>query len=56
MTEPIRLILADDQELVRLGFRMVRDAQSDMTVISEVGNGADAVRAATGHTGNTRAL
>ena len=56
MTEPIRLILADDQELVRLGFRMVLDAQSDMTVISEVGNGADAVRAATGPTGNTRAL
>jgi len=51
MTEPIRLILADDQELVRLGFRMVLDAQSDMTVISEVGNGADAVRAATGPAG-----
>ena len=51
MTEPIRLILADDQELVRLGFRMVLDAQSDMTVISEVGNGADAVRATTGPAG-----
>ena len=48
MTDPIRLILADDQELVRLGFRMVLDAQPDMTVVTEVGNGADAVRAAAG--------
>ena len=46
MTDPIRLILADDQELVRLGFRMVLDAQPDMSVVTEVGNGADAVRAA----------
>ena len=47
MTEPqpIRLVLADDQELVRLGFRMVLDAQADMTVVAEVGNGQDAVRA-----------
>ncbi|MFT3875794.1 MAG: response regulator transcription factor [Propioniciclava sp.] len=46
MTSPIRLVLADDQELVRLGFRMVLDAQADMTVVAEVGTGADAVRAA----------
>lgn len=45
MTDPIRLVLADDQELVRLGFRMVLDAQADMTVVAEVGTGADAVRA-----------
>lgn len=51
MTDPIRLILADDQELVRLGFRMVLDAQPDMTVVTEVGNGADAVRAAAGPSG-----
>lgn len=44
----IRLLLADDQELVRVGFRMVLDAQPDMTVIGEVGNGADAVAAVTG--------
>lgn len=44
----IRLLLADDQELVRAGFRMVLDAQPDMTVVGEVGNGADAVAAATG--------
>ncbi len=45
MTDPIRLVLADDQELVRLGFRMVLDAQADMTVVAEVGTGVDAVRA-----------
>ena len=43
----IRLLLADDQELVRTGFRMVLDAQPDMTVIGEVGNGADAVATVT---------
>ncbi len=41
----IRLLLADDQELVRAGFRMVLDAQPDMGVVAEVGNGADAVAA-----------
>ncbi|AKT51114.1 response regulator [Arsenicicoccus sp. oral taxon 190] len=40
---PIRLLLADDQELVRMGFRMVLDAQPDMTVVGEVGDGAAAV-------------
>ncbi len=41
----ITLLLADDQELVRAGFRMVLDAQPDMRVVTEVGNGADAVAA-----------
>lgn len=47
MTAPIRLVLADDQELVRLGFRMVLDAQEDMTVVAEVSNGRDALARAT---------
>lgn len=46
----IRLLLADDQELVRVGFRMVLDAQPDMAVVGEVGNGKDAVAAVTGPT------
>lgn len=41
----IRLLLADDQQMVRAGFRMVLDAQSDMTVVAEVGDGAAAVEA-----------
>ena len=30
---PIRLFLVDDQELVRAGFRMVLDAQTDMSQV-----------------------
>ncbi|WP_019286590.1 response regulator [Arsenicicoccus cauae] len=44
--EQIRLLLADDQELVRMGFRMVLDAQPDMQVVGEVGDGAAAVELA----------
>ena len=39
----IRIVLVDDQELVRTGFRMVLDAQQDMTVVGEAGDGAAAV-------------
>lgn len=39
----IRIILVDDQELVRAGFRMVIDAQSDMTVVGEAGDGEAAL-------------
>jgi DNA-binding NarL/FixJ family response regulator len=42
---PIRLFLVDDQELVRAGFRMVLDAQSDMTVVGEAGDGRAALAA-----------
>ena len=42
---PIRLFLVDDQELVRAGFRMVLDAQDDMTVVGEAGDGAAALAA-----------
>ncbi len=48
MTERIRLLLADDQEMVRVGFRMVLDSQEDMTVIGEVGDGRAAVDAVIG--------
>jgi DNA-binding NarL/FixJ family response regulator len=39
----IRILLVDDQELVRTGFRMVLDAQPDMTVVGEAGDGLAAV-------------
>jgi DNA-binding NarL/FixJ family response regulator len=42
----IRILLADDQPLVRTGFRMILDAEPDMAVVSEAGDGADAVRQA----------
>jgi DNA-binding NarL/FixJ family response regulator len=41
----IRILLVDDQELVRAGFRMVLDAQPDMTVVGEAGDGLSAVAA-----------
>jgi DNA-binding NarL/FixJ family response regulator len=40
----IRVLLADDQALLRVGFRMVLEAQDDMTVVGEVGDGAEAAR------------
>ena len=40
----IRIVLVDDQELVRAGFRMVLDAQPDMEVVGEAGDGLAATR------------
>ncbi len=39
----IRVLLADDQSLVRAGFRMILDAEPDFEVVGEVGDGAEAV-------------
>ena len=41
----IRIVLADDQALVRTGFRMVLEAQPDMTVVGEAADGAGAMTA-----------
>ena len=40
----IRVLLADDQPLVRTGFRMILDAEPGIEVAGEAGDGADAVR------------
>ncbi|TYK51143.1 response regulator transcription factor [Actinomadura decatromicini] len=40
---PIRVALVDDQELVRAGFRMVLDAQPDIEVVGEAGDGVQAL-------------
>jgi DNA-binding NarL/FixJ family response regulator len=40
----IRVAIADDQELVRAGFRMILEAQDDIEVVAEAGDGASAVR------------
>jgi DNA-binding NarL/FixJ family response regulator len=37
-------LLADDQPMLRLGFRLVLDAQADMTVVGEAGDGAGAIQ------------
>ncbi|WP_329314145.1 response regulator transcription factor [Streptomyces sp. NBC_01262] len=39
----IRIMLVDDQALLRTGFRMVLQAQPDMEVVAEAGDGAEAV-------------
>ncbi|HEY5197348.1 MAG TPA: response regulator transcription factor [Solirubrobacteraceae bacterium] len=39
----IRVLLADDQELVRTGFRMIIDARDDLTVVGEAADGREAV-------------
>jgi DNA-binding NarL/FixJ family response regulator len=41
----IRVVIADDQELVRSGFAMILDAQPDIEVAAEAGNGAEAIDA-----------
>ncbi|MBB6403711.1 response regulator transcription factor [Arthrobacter sp. AZCC_0090] len=42
----IRLLLADDQTLIRAGFRALLDAEPDMEVVAEAGTGRDTVRLA----------
>ncbi|MED7928237.1 response regulator transcription factor [Nonomuraea sp. LP-02] len=39
----IRVLLADDHGLVRTGFRLMLDAQPDLSVVGEAGDGAEAV-------------
>ncbi len=39
----IRVIVADDQHLIRTGLKMILDAQPDIEVIGEAANGRDAV-------------
>jgi DNA-binding NarL/FixJ family response regulator len=41
-----RVLIADDQALVRAGFRMILDAEDDLDVIGEASDGAEAVRMA----------
>ena len=39
----IRILLADDHAVVRQGFKMILDAQADMEIVGEAGNGRQAV-------------
>lgn len=43
MTDPIRVALVDDQELVRKGIGMVLDLEPDIEVVAEAANGRDAL-------------
>ena len=39
----VRVLLVDDQALIRAGFRMILDAEADIEVIGESANGAQAI-------------
>jgi DNA-binding NarL/FixJ family response regulator len=45
----VRIVVADDQELVRAGFSMILDAQPDLEVVAEASDGASAVAAVRAH-------
>jgi DNA-binding NarL/FixJ family response regulator len=42
----IRILLADDHAMVRKGFRMILEAQNDMSIVGEAGNGREALEQA----------
>jgi DNA-binding NarL/FixJ family response regulator len=42
----IRVVVADDQAIVRAGFRLLIDSEPDLTVVGEAANGAEAVAVA----------
>jgi DNA-binding NarL/FixJ family response regulator len=42
----IRVLIADDQEMVRAGFRMILETQDDFEVVADVADGIEAVRRA----------
>lgn len=46
MEPTIRILLVDDQDLVRYGFRLVLEATPGMLVVGEAGDGAQAIGAA----------
>lgn len=43
MSESIRVLLVDDQELIRVGFRLVLEAEADIEVVGDAGDGAAAI-------------
>src|SRR5262245_54042224 len=47
MTEPIRILVADDHPVVRDGLTAILSTQSDFEVVGEAGNGSETIRQAT---------
>jgi NarL family two-component system response regulator YdfI len=44
MPEPIRILIADDHDVVRDGLRLILESEDDFVVVGEAANGAEAVR------------
>lgn len=45
MSDKIRLLLVDDQELIRYGLRLVLESEADMVVVGEAADGDQAIHA-----------
>ena len=46
MAEPIRVLVADDHAVVRAGLKLLLDAETDIEVVGEAGNGNEVIRLA----------
>jgi len=46
---PARVLICDDQEMMRVGLRMVVESQADLTVVGEAADGLQAIEAAAEH-------
>jgi len=44
VTDPIRVLIADDQQMLRDGFRVILDSEPDLEVVGEAADGVEAVR------------
>jgi DNA-binding NarL/FixJ family response regulator len=47
VTELVRIVVVDDQAVIRGGLRLIIDNEPDLTVVGEAGNGEEAVRVVT---------
>ena len=47
-SDPVRILIADDHALVRRGVRLILDAEPDLRVVAEAGDGAEAIDVARG--------
>jgi DNA-binding NarL/FixJ family response regulator len=43
-SEPIRVLLVDDQPLLRMGFRLILEGEEDLVIVGEASDGTEAVR------------
>jgi DNA-binding NarL/FixJ family response regulator len=49
VSEPSRILLADDHALLRQGLRLIIEREPDLTVVAEAGDGCQAIEQAINH-------